>query len=131
MTTAYEAGKIPQILMRHRLRIAREAAGLEQADLAGLMGVSRNTVGNAESGKTDPRKIVLNAWALATGVPVSWLERGESPQPERPDGGGGMRTTVDQESLPPGSYFQPGMTGTVVPLHKPTVGNPIRERKTA
>ncbi|VBA33135.1 hypothetical protein LAUMK4_05891 [Mycobacterium persicum] len=76
MTTAYESGTEPPILVQHRLRIAREFAGLEQEELADLIGVSRNTVGNAEKGRVKPRKITLNAWALVCGVPVSWLECG-------------------------------------------------------
>lgn len=69
----YESGKIPPITLRHRLRIAREDAGLEQEELAAMIGVSRNTVGNAERGSVRPRRIVVNAWGLACGVKVSWL----------------------------------------------------------
>lgn len=76
MTTAYESGNVPEILVHHRLRIAREYAGLEQEELAQRIGVSRNTVGNAEKGRGKQRKITLNAWALACGVPVSWIETG-------------------------------------------------------
>ena len=85
MTSAYEQGRIPEITMAHRLRIAREYAGLGQDELADTIGVSRNTVGNIEKerGKTAPRKIVINAWALACGVPVSWIINGGEP-----DGGG-------------------------------------------
>ncbi|AXH46031.1 immunity repressor [Gordonia phage Phlop] len=81
MTTAYESGRVPEISLRHRLRIAREEAGLEQQSLAERMGVSRNTVSAAEKGKNAPRKVVLNAWALATGFDVKWLETGIAPQP--------------------------------------------------
>lgn len=90
MTTAYDLGNVPPIEVRHRLRIAREYAGLEQNELAERIGVSRNTIGNMEKGHTKPRQIVLNAWALATGVPVKWLEKGETPAgPDAgPDGGG-------------------------------------------
>ncbi|WP_280317344.1 helix-turn-helix transcriptional regulator [Nocardia wallacei] len=87
MTSAYEVGRVPEIRLHHRLRIARETAGLEQGQLAELMGVSRNSVSNAESGKHTPRKILVNAWALATGVPVSWLETGNAPRPDDPDEG--------------------------------------------
>jgi transcriptional regulator with XRE-family HTH domain len=73
MTSAYESGNVPPILVRHRLRIAREYAGLEQDELAERIGVSRNTIINAEKGHREPRRITFNAWALATGVPVSWL----------------------------------------------------------
>ena len=55
MTTAYGAGDIPEIMLRHRLRIAREHIGLEQGELAERMGVSRNTISAAEKGKNEPR----------------------------------------------------------------------------
>lgn len=81
MTSIYESGTAPPILTRHRLRIAREHAGLEQGELANAIGVSRNTISNAENGKVSPRRIVLNAWALACDVPVSWLRGEDSPGP--------------------------------------------------
>jgi DNA-binding XRE family transcriptional regulator len=79
MTSAYEGGQVPQIEVRHRLRIAREHAGLEQDELADLIGVSRGTIGNAEKGRVQPRKIVVNAWAMACGVPASWIWTGKPP----------------------------------------------------
>ena len=81
---------MPQWTQADHLRKAREHAELEQADLATAIGVSRNTVINYERGKVQPRKHVVMAWALATGVPVVWLETGNAPgggQPG-PDGGG-------------------------------------------
>lgn len=77
MTSAYEQGEVPTIEIRHRLRIAREFAGYERDELADKIGVSRNTIGNAESGRSKPRKIMMNAWALACGVPASWIITGE------------------------------------------------------
>lgn len=97
MTTANAHGNIPQIVLRHRLRIAREEAGLSVQGLAERMGVARNTVGNAEAGKGTPRKVVLNAWALATGVDIDWLQTGETPAGNDPDGGlnaGGSNSSV-------------------------------------
>lgn len=79
MTSAYEGGAVPEIQVRHRLRIAREYAGLEQEQLADMIGVSRTTISNAEKGRGAPRKITLNAWALACGVPVSWIITGYGP----------------------------------------------------
>ena len=84
MTSAYEGGTVPTIEVRHRLRIAREFAQLEQEELAELIGVSRTTVSNNEKGRVYPRRILLNAWALACGVPASWLWTGN-----HPDGGDG------------------------------------------
>lgn len=50
---------------------------MKQEELAERMGCGRTVVSNAEKGKGPVRKIVLNAWALATGVPISWLENGD------------------------------------------------------
>lgn len=115
MTSAYESGNEPEILVRHRLRIAREHAGLEQDELAERIGVSRNTVGNAEKGRVQPRKITLNAWALATGVPVSWIEGNSQKRPSDPGGGGGQsgnpdRGTSDYNSVV--CQFPVGNTGS-------------------
>jgi len=93
MTSAYESGQVPPIEIRHRLRIAREFAGLEQEELAELIGVSRTTIGNAETGRVKPRKITLNAWAYACGVPVSWIESGGEAPPPPPHTRGGRGGT--------------------------------------
>lgn len=66
-------GAEPPIELRHRLQIAREWAGYEQLQLAEEMGVSRNTISNYEHGRTTPRKLVLNAWAMACGVSMDWI----------------------------------------------------------
>ena len=89
MTSAYESGRVPEIQVHHLLRIAREFAGLEQSELAERIGISRTSVCSAEKGRTHPRRITLNAWALATGVPVTWIITGEGPPSD--DGGDGVR----------------------------------------
>lgn len=74
---------IPVWTEADRLRKAREMTGLDRADFAELIGVSAKTVLNYENGSTTRVKpLVRRAWALATGVPSSWLETGEVP----PDG---------------------------------------------
>ena len=115
MTTANAHGNIPEIVLRHRLRIAREEAGLSVQGLAERMGVARNTVGNAEAGKGTPRKVVLNAWALATGVDIHWLETGKAPDQGGPDGG--------DECPQPGSNRRPADYKSVV-LTMPVRQNP-------
>ncbi len=88
MTSAYEGGAAPQIEVRHRLRIAREYAGLEQEELADRMGVTRSTISNCENpGHGTPRRTTINAWALACGVPATWLTTGETPEPPDPPSG--------------------------------------------
>lgn len=64
--------------MRHRLMRAREYAGLEQADLARDLGVSRQTISNAERGARMPRRALVVAWAVRTGVSLHWLETGQA-----------------------------------------------------
>ena len=66
----------PPVELRHRLRIAREYASLDQTELAELMCVSRSTISNAERGHGATRKIVINAWSNATGVSKQWLLTG-------------------------------------------------------
>ena len=80
MTTSYKPANIPPILLRHRLRIAREHAGLDQEQLAAQIGVARNTISNAELGNVKPRRITIKAWALACGVPDIWLTDGLLPR---------------------------------------------------
>ncbi len=100
MTSAYESGKVLPILMRHRLRISREEAGLDQEQLAAEIGVARRTIINAETGTVQqPRRILLKAWALACGVRLSWLLTGEggivTPPPSNGDNGHGQTNDAD------------------------------------
>ena len=81
-----EVGIIPQFTQGDRLRKARDLTGLNSYDFADEIGVSQKTISNAESERTKPRKIMLNAWGLATGVPVEWLQTGVEPNDH--DGGG-------------------------------------------
>lgn len=78
--------RIPEWTMGDRMRKAREVAGLDQRAFAERLGVSRQTVTNAEKGHVGVRKITIKAWAMATGVPAAWLETGAVP--DGPDDGG-------------------------------------------
>ncbi|MDT4944520.1 MAG: hypothetical protein QOH14_1253 [Pseudonocardiales bacterium] len=71
--TASVGGIVPQWSMADRLRKARELTGLDQSDFAKELGISRNTVANYERGRHEPRKIVVRAWAMRTGVAWAWL----------------------------------------------------------
>lgn len=72
-------GAIPEVTLGHRLRIAREFAGLDQAALAERADIGRTTVVNYELGYRIPRRLYLRAIAEATGVDLHWLETGEAP----------------------------------------------------
>lgn len=70
---------IPKFRVRHRVRLAREVAEMQQAELAAITGLSRASIANIEVGRTKPRKASLNLIAFATGVDPDWLETGEAP----------------------------------------------------
>ena len=97
MTKALHGGSaIPSWTMADRLRKAREHAGLEQTELAELIGASRKTIGRAEGGAA-VRRTTLIAWAFACGVDLHWVETGETP----PSDGDGGASTVRPKGLEP------------------------------
>ena len=49
--------------MENRIRELRKAAGLRQEDLARLVGVRRETIGNLEKGRYNPSLVL--AWNIA------------------------------------------------------------------
>ena len=55
---------------------------MDQTALADAIGASRRTISGAENGEREPRRAVVMAWSLATGVPLSWIETGEAPSPD-------------------------------------------------
>ena len=59
-----------------RIRDARKAAGLSQADLARLIGVSQPAIATWESGVHDPRRVVLAKLADALSTSLEWLAAG-------------------------------------------------------
>ncbi len=80
MTSAEQSGpRIPGFDIADRLRKARETAGIDQADLEQLTGVSRATISNYERRITQPKRPNVIAWAMATGVDADWLLTGAVP----------------------------------------------------
>lgn len=92
-----KAGVIPEVGTGVRVLIARTHAGLEQQELSELTGLSRTTIGNYERGRVKPRRSGLIAIAFATGVDLHWLETGETPGGDNPDGG----SVVGHQGLEP------------------------------
>ena len=43
-----------QLILKHRLQVARAEKGLSQTQLAELVGVSRNTISSIETGQFNP-----------------------------------------------------------------------------
>ena len=78
---------IPQWTLGDRLRKARATTGLNTRDFAERIGVSQPTVTSAENDRSKVRRITINDWSLATGVPMRWLETEKTPTGPGPDGG--------------------------------------------
>jgi putative molybdopterin biosynthesis protein len=83
-----------------RLRLARQARGFSQQQLAGMAGVSRQAVSAVEAGQSDPSLRVALALARALGVTVEELfgpgvpEPRVSARPLAPVGPPGSRVTL-------------------------------------
>ncbi|WP_130866646.1 helix-turn-helix domain-containing protein [Acidipropionibacterium timonense] len=99
MTTQPREVQVPVWTQADRLRKAREFAGLDQTELADAMGVSRASISASERGLSQPRRLTVRAWAMACGVPASWLETGQAPHPED-EGPGGLRARRDSNPQP-------------------------------
>ncbi|HEY1627038.1 MAG TPA: substrate-binding domain-containing protein [Streptosporangiaceae bacterium] len=83
-----------------RLRLARQARGLSQQQLAGVAGVTRQAVSAVESGHSDPSLRVALGLGRALGMTIEELfGRGEPAEPVRarlvaPAGGAGSRVVL-------------------------------------
>jgi len=69
----YEEGRDLDIQTCDRLRLARIKSGLEQDEIAEILGVSSSTVSNWECGRTAPKLPMMAAWAQVTGYNLSSL----------------------------------------------------------
>lgn len=85
-------GVAPEWDLSDRLLKSMRHAGLSASELGERIGVHRNTINNYTSGRIEPNRRTLIAWAMATGVRLDWLQTG-SPGG---DGPGGSRGVTDQ-----------------------------------
>ncbi|AYD84618.1 immunity repressor [Mycobacterium phage Paito] len=131
MSQALDMGRIPPSRLSYRLLIARLEAGLKQEELAALMGCGRTVVSNAEKGKGPVRKIVLNAWALATGVPISWLEHGDGGWYPPEDPPAGDEKVRPEGFEPPTFCLEVGAAKRHLALAPKTTGKQLVEPLTA
>lgn len=69
--------------LAERFKLAREALGMSQADVARRAGVRQSTIGNIEAGtRSNPRKLLQLARALC--VLPEWLQDGSGPMKAQP-----------------------------------------------
>jgi transcriptional regulator with XRE-family HTH domain len=81
-------GSVPEWSLGDRLAKARRFAGLEQSDLADEWGLSSQVISKYERDKSVPKRVIIKAWALKTGVPLSWLLDEFQPPPDGLQGNG-------------------------------------------
>ncbi|WP_100811751.1 helix-turn-helix domain-containing protein [Microbacterium sp. BR1] len=85
------AGIVPVIDIHRRLSIARDVYDPEisQEDFAALIGASKNTISNYETGAvTRLKDIYLQKWAEVTGISYWWIKTGldpDAPEPQTKD----------------------------------------------
>jgi len=65
-----------------RFMKARRLNNWTQQQLAERLGIDRKTVLAIEADKRKPKKSVVIAWAVVTGVPLEWLETGVITDPD-------------------------------------------------
>lgn len=51
-------------------------AGMDQRQLADVLGIARNTVSNYETGASEPSASNFVRWSRATGASLGWLADG-------------------------------------------------------
>jgi transcriptional regulator with XRE-family HTH domain len=100
MSISYQPGTVPSFTVADRLRKAREVTGMDQAEFAEHAGLSRTGVSKAERGESTPRRSTLKLWALASGVPLYWIETGVAPSPT----GDGATDGVRPEGFEPPTF---------------------------
>lgn len=93
MPTSFTPEIIEPVSIGDRIREARKALGLAQADLARLVGVTQPAVANWESGIHDPRRLMLAKIADALKVSADWLA-------------GGARSLFEADKHPAAAYIR-------------------------
>lgn len=76
-----------QFTQSDRLDKALRLSGVTGREMADYLGITPSTVSRYINGKADVPLQTVRLWALRTGVPFRWLQTGETPAGDDPDGG--------------------------------------------
>lgn len=79
-------GFIPEWTLGWRMQRAMGHAGMTTLEIAEAMDLSRTTVSRWMNDATKPKRAFLMQFALVTGTNLEWLETGNAPQPDGPEG---------------------------------------------
>jgi transcriptional regulator with XRE-family HTH domain len=103
MSEVPERGRVPRWTLGDRLAKALDDGQVSHGEMAELLEVGRNTIGNYCAGRTKPSVATLHMWAARTGVDFEWLRTGVAPHgggptPPRglPDGGDKLRRLTEK-----------------------------------
>lgn len=91
-----------------RMRKALRVSDVSVQEMADHLEMSRNTISSWINGRNTPRRRDLRDFALRAGVPLDWLQTGETP-PHDGDGVSGWYTPRD-------SNPEPTDSGTLAPV---------------
>lgn len=92
---------VPAWTLADRMRKSLDVSGLGVQEMADELGVTRGAVGKWINGHVTPRRPVLMAWSLRTGVSLAWLETGETSSGEDASG---RAVPTDAPARPLGSW---------------------------
>lgn len=124
MTQMPGTGAVPTFTICDRLRKSREFAGLEQGELAEDIEVGRSTIGNYETGRVTPRRIVVRQWALRCGVSFEWLWEGVPASSPGPDG---PERWASRGSNPEPTDYKSAPRPAAVVIHMPARLRPVAD----
>lgn len=72
---------MPEVTPHQRMSRARLFAGIDQAEMARILGRSRNTVSAWERGVNEPPITAVAMWAMVTGRSLDWIMWGDEGAP--------------------------------------------------
>jgi transcriptional regulator with XRE-family HTH domain len=73
--------QVKEMTAAERMARARLFVGLDQHEMAELLGKNRNTISAWERGVNEPPLSALAKWALVTGRSIDWIVWGDSGRP--------------------------------------------------
>ncbi|WP_313539811.1 helix-turn-helix transcriptional regulator [Leifsonia aquatica] len=72
---------MPEVTPHQRMSRARLFAGIDQQQMAAILGRSRNTISAWERGVNEPPITAVAMWAAVTGRSIDWIMWGDEGMP--------------------------------------------------